>query len=198
VAEYMATQWLCVDCSAPVARRVRRCSECNKANLPLRGTYVRTDEHRAKMSAGQKGRRHSWRSGSTRPEIGAKIAQAWTPEMREAARIRGNAQATDRAWRDLIARLVSGELNPNHQGKGRATPYAPGWGRLHKRLIRERDDYRCQNCGKQPKLLHIHHKDWSKANHHPDNLISLCPRCHFAVHPRLGPVVVRDTSGRFC
>jgi hypothetical protein len=147
-------------------------------------SYERTPEHRAKMSAALKGKPHSYRSASTRPEVAAKIAAAWTPEKREEARQRGLRLATDRAWRDLIAQSVTGALNPNYQGKDQATPYAPGWGRLHKRLIRERAGNRCESCGAAPPpTLDIHHKDRTKTNHHPDNLIAVCRRCHKAVHP---------------
>lgn len=166
----------CPDCGQPKSRTALKCIACNPP------TRARTAETRAKMSAAQKGRRHSWRSASTRPEVAEKIRQGWTPEKREAARQRGLRFAADQAWRDLIARSVSGTLNPNYQGKDNATPYAPGWGRLHKRLIRERAGNQCESCGKQGPL-DIHHIDHSKTNHHPDNLAALCRRCHKRVHP---------------
>lgn len=158
----------CPDCGfLTLAKKCRKCA------LP----YERTPEIRAKMSVAHKGKRHNYRSASSRPEVAAKIRQSWTPEKREAARQRGLKFAADQAWRDLIARSVAGELNPNHQGKDQATGYAPGWGRLHRRLIRERDGHRCVQCGSTGRL-DTHHKDGSKTNHHPDNLVTLCRRCH--------------------
>jgi 5-methylcytosine-specific restriction endonuclease McrA len=145
-------------------------------------SYERTPEHRAKMSAALTGKPHSYRSASTRPEVARRIAAAWTPEKREAARQRGLAMAADRAWRDLIARSVTGALNPNHQGKGNTTGYGPGWGRRHKALIRERAGHQCESCGATGRL-DIHHRDRTKTNHHPDNLVVLCRRCHKRDHP---------------
>lgn len=184
---HTARMWNCLDCSAQVERRVKRCQPCNKAHQRLRLTYVRTPEHRAAMSLRLTGRKLDYLTGGSLPGVAEKIRQAWTPEMRDAAKLRGLALAADRAWRDLIAALVSGDLNPNFQGKNRATPYSPGWGRLHKELIRERAGHLCESCGKPPSYssmrLDIHHIDRTKANHHPDNLQALCRKCHKAVHP---------------
>lgn len=179
----------CPKCGLPKSRTAEYCRSCN----PI-GTYARTDETRAKMSAAQTGKRRSYRSASTRPEVAARIAAAWTPEMRAAARSRGLVMAADRAWRDLIAESVAGSRNPNHQGKGRTTGYAPGWGPLHRRLIRERAGNQCEMCGKSGPL-DIHHKDRTKTNHHPDNLQALCRRCHKRpdVH---GGAIARRTSDR--
>ncbi len=85
-------------------------------------SYDRSEEHRTRMSAALVGRTHDYPSASTRPDVAEKIRQGWTPEKREAARVRGLAFAADREWRDLIAASVMGELNPNHQGKSNATP----------------------------------------------------------------------------
>ena len=148
-------------------------------------SYDRSEEHRTRMSAALVGRTHDYPSASTRPDVAEKIRQGWTPEKREAARVRGLAFAADRKWRDLIAASVMGELNPNHQGKSNATPYGPGWGRKHKDLIRERAGYRCERYGSKPqRTLDVHHIDKSKDNHHPDNLQALCRPCHKAIHPR--------------
>jgi hypothetical protein len=166
----------CPDCGQPKSRTAQKCIACNPP------TRARTTETRAKMSAAQRGKRHSWSSGSTRPEVAERIRQSWTPEKREAARLRGLAFAADQAWRDMIARSLMGQANPNYQAKDNATPYGPGWGRLHKRLIRERAGNQCERCQKSGPL-DIHHKDWTKTNHHPDNLAALCRSCHKIVHP---------------
>lgn len=49
-----------------------------------------------------------------------------------------------------------------------------------------RDSYTCQHCGKQPAVLHVHHKK-SFAGHPElryelDNGISLCKECHLKAH----------------
>ena len=52
--------------------------------------------------------------------------------------------------------------------------------------IRQRDDYKCQNCGMTEKehiivlgeVLTIHYIDYNKKNCKEDNLISLCRQCN--------------------
>lgn len=48
--------------------------------------------------------------------------------------------------------------------------------------IRERDNYTCQLCGMIRKGLDVHHIDENKLNCDPDNLITLCRKCHVNVH----------------
>ena len=159
-------------------------------------SYERTPEIRAKMSAAQTGRRHSWRSASTRPEVAAKIRQWWSPKRKEGARIRGLRLASDRAWRDMIARSVMGAKNPRYRKLGKATGYGPGWGRLHKRLIRERDGNQCVQCWATGRL-DTNHKDGSKDNHHPDNLVTLCRKCHANQPGDRRNKTSRDLSNKF-
>src|SRR5690349_1911204 len=110
-------------------------------------TYERTDDHRALMSRRLTGTPHSWRSASTRPEVAARIAAAWTPEMRAAAKERGDRMALDPEWRRRIGESVSGEKNPHWQGGRSQIPYAPGWGRVNRRLVWARAGHRCERCG---------------------------------------------------
>jgi hypothetical protein len=140
-----------------------------------------TDEHKANLSAALKGKRHNWSSASTRPEIAEKIRQSWTPEKREQARQRGLMMAENREWRDMIARSVMGAKNPNYQGKDQTTGYGPGWGPLHRRLVRERAQGKCEVCGREARL-DIHHKDFGKDNHDPENLQVVCRSCHKKMH----------------
>lgn len=68
--------------------------------------------------------------------------------------------------------------------KGTGTPnvYSEQFLLGYRKLIRERDGYICQLCG-CPELecdenLSVHHIDYDKHNDAPENLISLCRRCH--------------------
>lgn len=70
--------------------------------------------------------------------------------------------------------------------------YGKAWPKLAE-SIRARDGYRCANCGakEQGRAWHVHHKiplrnfsDIEEANA-PQNLITLCPRCHHLAEQRV-------------
>ena len=63
------------------------------------------------------------------------------------------------------------------------------WQRMRQRILR-RDAYMCQNCkryGKQIEAVEVHHiqhlEDCPELALDPDNLISLCRKCHRKAHP---------------
>lgn len=178
--------YLCVDCGKPVKRRVKRCPECHKIDLRNRPQYERTDEWRKAMSERQKGKSghgSGWKHDmSTR----RKMSDAWTPEMRELARQRGRILASNKKWRIRIAQSVSGANNPRWRGGISKQKYAPGFSKTLKNQIRARDKYTCQLCGKTESelgfKLSIHHSDYDKTNHDPDNLFSTCKRCNSLVN----------------
>lgn len=80
---------------------------------------------------------------------------------------------------------MQGEKHWRWKGGVSSLPYAPGWDKRLRASIRKRDDYTCQICKlvtEEPGALVVHHKDWGKTNHHPDNLITLCRSCHSRHH----------------
>jgi len=91
-----------------------------------------------------------------------------------------NRKIKQRAWARSIAR--SGAEHWNWQGGISAGEYPLGWTITFKEQIRYRDGYKCQICGcsevENCRRLSIHHIDYDKDNLHPDNLVSLCIRCH--------------------
>lgn len=141
----------CPTCDGLMGRRAQQCRAC----VP---SYVRSPEHRQAMSDRTKGipKPAGFRPASTRPEVAAKIAAAWTPEMREAARLRtGNPEAR---YHGLSCK------------KAKAIREAVG---------------ACQACGSLGRL-DIHHRDRNKHNHESSNLVVLCHRCHMQEHARAG------------
>jgi hypothetical protein len=50
--------------------------------------------------------------------------------------------------------------------------------------IRERDFQRCRLCGRTQKTrkLHTHHVNFNEYDNYPQNLITLCERCHRTAH----------------
>ncbi len=61
-------------------------------------------------------------------------------------------------------------------------PYTLEFNEDLKEVIRNRDRRKCQICEKteleNKKKLDVHHIDYDKKNSNPNNLISLCNRCH--------------------
>jgi len=71
----------------------------------------------------------------------------------------------------------SGEKHHNWQGGITNKSYPPIFNKYLKKLIKERDGYKCTSCG-DIKSLCIHHIDFNKKNCSLNNLITLCARCH--------------------
>jgi len=165
----------CPSCGDPKSAVAKLCKKCTTP-------YKRTPEIIARMKKSLSQVPHTWIIGTKRPDVGKKISKAWTPEMREAARIRGLLNAENREWLVKIAISLSGENNPNYQGKGKESPYAPGWGRGYRDKIRNRANGECELCEKKVGCLDLHHADFSKTNHAPDNLMVICRSCHKRLH----------------
>jgi len=74
------------------------------------------------------------------------------------------------------------EKHYNWQGGKSFELYSPEFNNKLKEQIRQRDQYRCQQCFRHQnelkRKLTIHHIDFNKQNNNPINLISLCPNCH--------------------
>ena len=107
------------------------------------------------MSAALKGKPHNWRSGGSLPGVAKKIAAAWTPQMREAARIRGLARNSNARYHGLSAKAA-------------------------KKITKSAG--RCSRCGVKKGRIDIHHKDRDKRNQAPENREVLCHRCHMQEH----------------
>lgn len=73
-----------------------------------------------------------------------------------------------------------GNKHYNWMGGISFNPYPVNWTETLKRSIRERDKYTCQICSlQQEEIAHpVHHIDYNKNNCCPENLITLCPKCH--------------------
>lgn len=75
-----------------------------------------------------------------------------------------------------------GKKHWNWQGGISLELYPEDWTDDLRESIRKRDNYVCQLCGlHQDEIdyrLHCHHIDYNKNNLNPNNLITLCRRCH--------------------
>jgi len=81
--------------------------------------------------------------------------------------------------------------------------YPDDWDR-RRRLVYERDDYTCRNCGRSggpvgDVELHCHHivPKGRGGSHRTENLVTLCEQCHKAVHNKrtVGPTAGQEDAG---
>lgn len=166
----------CPSCGRPKGAKARFCRSCSPP-------YERSPEQRRHLSEHFKGRDVPWRQGVPHSlETRAKIAAAWTDERREAARQRGLLMAENREWLLVIGEALAGQANPNFQGKGQGSDYGVGFGRGYKERIKARAAGVCELCGATGKRLDLHHRDFGKTDHSPDNLLVICRSCHKKEH----------------
>lgn len=72
--------------------------------------------------------------------------------------------------------LAVGSKNGRWLGGKSFEPYSTEWTNKLKQTIRERDNYTCQECNNYGNI--VHHVDYNKKNCSPENLITLCRKCH--------------------
>lgn len=73
-----------------------------------------------------------------------------------------------------------GDGNSNWKGGISFEPYPCTWSFKLREKIRNRDGRKCQVCGKLEDCVRhdVHHIDYNKDNVNPENLITLCKKCH--------------------
>lgn len=81
--------------------------------------------------------------------------------------------------RQRVHQLISGYVPPVNRRK--IIKYR--WLNKLFDAIFERDNYKCQSCNKEKATL-VHHIDKNNFNNDPTNLVSLCNKCHLALHGR--------------
>ena len=126
----------------------------------FRKGYKHIEETKRKIGLASKGRKHT---PETIQKIIKKSKYAWFKK--------GHI-----SWNKGIKSHMRGENHPNWQGGKSFEPYSIDWTETLKRAIRERDHYLCQLCNLYGN--NIHHIDYNKKNCNPDNLITLCFKCH--------------------
>lgn len=156
----------------------RKLSEASKGNVNMLGRK-HSEETRRKMSEAEKGEKNHRYGKKHSEETRKKMSEALKAFYKEQGSPWIGRRHTDATIKKMKAAL-SMEKNPNWRGGKSFEPYTTDWTRTLRQSIRERDRYTCQVCGEPQgdRALQIHHIDYNKGNNNPDNLISLCPRCH--------------------
>lgn len=140
----------------------------------------RTEGQRKRISEAFKGRKYS-------KEHNRKIslARKGIPCSEEAKRKISEAnkgRVMSEETRRKMSESTSGEKHPCWKGGASLEPYGVEFNRRLKEQIRVRDEFRCQECFRHqnelPEKLSVHHIDFNKKNHNPNNLIALCRNCH--------------------
>lgn len=162
----------CPTCVGKMHPNALQCRKCKPS-------YVRSSEHRALMVARTVGKPKAYPTGGSLPGVAEKIRLAWSPEKREAARLRGVNYALDLEWRLRCG--LPGELSPTWEDGRTAIPYARGWTRKWKQLAWKRANNRCEIC-QSDTPRDTHHIDFRKDNHALENLQVLCRACHKRLH----------------
>ena len=167
-------------CGKLISNKAINCSECfgkecskrmkghRPWNKDLKNIYSKTALK--KMSQSHQGK-SPWNSGIPR----SKSTKKKISEARK-----GKYKGKDNP--NYGNHKLAGENHPNWKDGVSFEPYPISWTKTLKKAIRERDNHRCQICGKSTKKngrrLDVHHIDYDKNNLYPENLISLCKSCH--------------------
>lgn len=164
-------------------------------NHPMFGKH-HTADTKQKISKANKGKL----TGETAPFYGKRHTAEAKRKMSESMKGRysgSNHPMHGRTGSQAPGYGRKGADHPNWVGDDLKDPYGRDFTETLKESIRERDGNECVLCGakyanKDLDKLHVHHIDFSKDNHDPDNLISLCTGCHTDAHR--GVVAIRSIS----
>lgn len=97
-----------------------------------------------------------------------------------------------REHKDLAQRIGSGEqfniIRPNHYGT------IENGGSEYRKIAFRKYPHKCSVCGwnEDEDILQVHHIDENRRNANDDNLIILCPTCHWKLTMRKYKLVGRD------
>lgn len=140
----------------------------------LLGKYHRnhTEESKQKMSKAKKGLPSNMKG------------KHHTKEAIEKNRLAHLGKKASEETKKKIGLANSGEKCHLWKGGISYEPYSVDWTKTLKKAIRERDHYTCQMYGElqSDRAFDVHHIDEDKENCNPDNLITLCHKCHSKVN----------------
>jgi len=190
----------------------KRRREQSKRNITMNTGEKHTKEHIMKNRLAHLGKNNHFYGEKHTKETKEKMKKSWTSERRKkhAETSKMNAigrKASDETRRKMreqrigeknsfygkkhtkeTLNRISGENAVNWRGGISFEPYGKEFNNHLREQIRQRDQYRCQQCFRHqselrtkknnPRKLDIHHINFIKTDNNPQNLISLCLNCH--------------------
>jgi len=156
-----------------------------------KGIYIKTEEHKRKLSEATKKNPVRYWLGKKLPEETRKKMSKFQKgrkhteeEKRKRSEKMKNHKVSEET-RKKISCSRKGNKHWNWKGGMSYEIYPVDWTDDLRESIRKRDSYICQICEIHQdeltgwhKQLSIHHIDYNKDNLNPNNLITLCVNCH--------------------
>lgn len=168
---------------------LKKISEAGKGRIPWMKGKKHSEETLKKISETGKGRIGYW-SGKKRSEETRKKVSESQKGKRIGEKNPFYGKKHTEETRKKISEAIKGEKSYFWQGGKSFEPYGLEFNNDLKEVIRNRDRRKCQLCNitelDYGELLSIHHMDYDKKNNNPNNLITLCRRCHAKTNIKRG------------
>ena len=168
--------YLCPFCLQEVERRIntgKLCKSCGCMQYKLMAEtnkgIKRSIEVKQKISTALQGNKNS---------LGIKRTEK---QKNHLSKIKKGTKQTDKAKQKISDSLKgkTKELSRNWQNGKSFEEYPQEFYSIRNTIL-ERDKYvwQCPDCEHKTDKLDVHHIDFNKKNNNPENLITLCRRCH--------------------
>lgn len=151
-----------------------------KKGHKIRSGMKHKEKTKEKIKKSKLGQKHSEETKEkmklARLERKEKLGYINSPETRKKLSLILKGRAKSEEHRRKLSIIFQGENSSLWCGGKSFEPYSKDWTKLLRKIIRGRDGYICQLCGKHGN--DVHHIDYDKKNCNPNNLIILCRACH--------------------
>lgn len=96
-------------------------------------------------------------------------------KIKQVKAYRKDAKYCSKECKWAYERTITGESSPS---------FKHGF-KIYRREALKLYEYKCSNCSKKHRRLHVHHLDGNNKNNIPSNWTILCEKCHRQVHSGL-------------
>lgn len=177
----------CAQCDKPVTKKTKHVKEYNFCSLTCHNLWL-SERAKKRKEEEERNPKHCARCG-VQINQNSTHCRSCSAYLNTPVRSVGDNSEWWETYREIIKETRSrGEDHYNWHGGASFEPYGEGFDNDLRTRIRDRDNHTCQLCGKSEiengEDLSVHHLDYSKSNHDPDNLISLCRVCHSVTNHR--------------